>query len=223
MSEMVIPEAFILHDHDTPFPDIALALDEPNGLIAIGGDLSSERLINAYQQGIFPWYAKSNPVLWYTPNPRMVISPEALHISKSLNKVLRSNQFKVKINQDFERVIYHCQSVKRKDQDSTWIHQEMVRAYTELHTQGLVKSVEVYQGAKLVGGLYGVSMDKVFFGESMFSLVNNASKVAFVHLVQNMGYTLIDCQVENVHLKSMGAFNIERNVFIHQLNELLLK
>lgn len=223
MSEIAIPEEFILHTHDAIFPDVDLALDESNGLIAIGGDLSSERLIKAYQQGIFPWYGENEIILWYTPNPRMIITPEALHISKSLDKVLRSNQFKVKINQNFEQIIYHCRSIKRKDQDSTWIHQEVVRAYTKLHAQGLVKSVEVYQGAKLVGGLYGVSMGKVFFGESMFSLANNASKVAFVHLVQNMGYILIDCQVESAHLKSMGAFNIERDVFIHRLNKLLLK
>lgn len=223
MLEIAIPEGFILYAHDTPFPDVNLALDKSNGLIAIGGDLSSERLIKAYQQGIFPWYGENEPVLWYTPNPRMVITPKVLHISKSLDKVLRSNQLKIKINQDFEQIIYHCRSIKRKDQDSTWIHQEMVHAYTKLYSQGLVKSVEVYQGAKLVGGLYGVSMGKVFFGESMFSLVNNASKVAFVHLVKNMGYTLIDCQVESAHLKSMGAFNIERDVFINQLNKLLLK
>ena len=220
---LVIPEEFFLTSQGAPFPDIDLALDEPNGLIAIGDDLSSKRLINAYQQGIFPWYGENEPVLWYSPNPRMVITPEALHISKSLDKVLHSKQFEIKINNDFDSVIYHCKSIKRKDQDSTWIDENMVRAYTELHTQSVVKSVEVYQDLKLVGGLYGVSMGKVFFGESMFSLVSNASKIAFVYLVQNMGYELIDCQVENAHLKSLGAYNIGRNVFIKKLDKLLLK
>lgn len=223
MQEPFIPEAFILRTQDTPFADIALALDEPNGLIAIGGDLSSDRLISAYQQGIFPWYSENEPVLWYSPNPRMIITPDALHISKSLDKVLRSNQFEIKINTDFDHVIYHCKSVVRKDQNSTWIDEYMLRAYTELYTQGVVQSVEVYQHSKLVGGLYGVSMGKVFFGESMFSKVSNASKIAFVHLVKNMGYELIDCQVESTHLKSLGAFNIERDVFIQKMQELLLK
>ncbi len=221
MSEIIIPEEFFLDSQETPFPDIALALDEPNGLIAIGGDLSPKRLIEAYRQGIFPWYAEDEPVLWYTPNPRMVITPEALHISKSLDKVLHSKQFEIKINQDFERVIHHCRSIKRKAQNSTWINQDMVRAYTTLHDQGVVQSVEVYQHSKLVGGLYGVGMGEVFFGESMFSLVSNASKIAFVHLVQKLGYTLIDCQVESTHLQSMGAFNIERDLFLLKLQSLL--
>ncbi len=218
-----IPEEFILYTPNTPFPKVELALDEPNGLIAIGGDLSSERLICAYQQGIFPWYSENDPVLWYCPNPRMVITPETLHISKSLGKTLRSNQFTIKINSNFKRVIHHCKSIKRKEQDSTWIDKAMVQAYTELHTQGVVQSVEVYQNATLVGGLYGVRMGKVFFGESMFSLVSNASKIAFVHLVQNMGYELVDCQVQNPHLQSLGAFNMSRHAFIQRLDELLLK
>ncbi|SMN14084.1 Leucyl/phenylalanyl-tRNA--protein transferase [Bathymodiolus heckerae thiotrophic gill symbiont] len=223
MLKINLPENFILPSQNTPFPEVELALDEPNGLIAIGGDLSSERLIDAYQRGIFPWYGENEPVMWYCPNPRMVITPEALRISKSLNKVLRSNQFTLKTNHDFEQVIYHCKSIKRKGQNSTWIDERMVRAYTQLYAQGVVQSVEVYQDAKLIGGLYGVRMGKVFFGESMFSLVSNASKIAFVHLVQNMGYDLIDCQVENPHLKSLGAFNIERDAFIQRLDELLLK
>ncbi|WXU00104.1 MAG: Leucyl/phenylalanyl-tRNA--protein transferase [Catillopecten margaritatus gill symbiont] len=221
-----IPQAFILQSHDTPFPDVSLALDEPNGLIAIGGDLSSERLINAYQQGIFPWYSEGEPVLWYSPNPRMIITPDTLHISKSLAKTLKSKQskqFEIKTNTDFPSVIHHCKSVVRKDQNGTWIDTDMVRAYTELHKQGVVQSVELYQGNQLVGGLYGVSMGKVFFGESMFSKVDNASKIAFVHLVQKMGYELIDCQVESAHLKSLGAFNITRDAFIQKLQELLLK
>jgi leucyl/phenylalanyl-tRNA--protein transferase len=218
---LVIPEAFILHSQSTPFPDISLALDEPNGLIAIGGDLSSTRLIDAYQRGIFPWFSEDEPVLWYCPNPRMVITPDALHLSKSLKKVLKSNQFSIKINHDFDSVIHHCKNIKRKDQNSTWIDKDMVRAYTELHQQGVAQSVEVYQDSKLVGGLYGVSMGKVFFGESMFSKVSNASKIAFVYLVQKLGYELIDCQVESPHLKSLGAFNIKRDVFIQKLLDLM--
>ncbi|SFV88294.1 Leucyl/phenylalanyl-tRNA--protein transferase [hydrothermal vent metagenome] len=223
MCNIIIPEAFIIRTPDTPFPDITLALDEPNGLIAIGGDLSSERLISAYQQGIFPWYSENEPVLWYSPNPRMVMTPDKLHISRSLAKVLKSKQFEIKINTNFDSIIHHCKSVVRKEQNSTWIDEDMVRAYSELHKQGVVKSVEVYQDNQLVGGLYGVSMGRVFFGESMFSLVSNASKVAFAYLVQKLGYELIDCQVESAHLKSLGAFNIKRDVFIQQLQKLLLK
>lgn len=218
-----IPQVFILKSKHTPFPDVELALDEPNGLVAIGTDLSSERLISAYQQGIFPWYSENDPVLWYSPDPRMIITPDALHISKSLGKALHSKQFEIKVNANFERVIYHCRNINRKDQNGTWIDANMVRAYTKLHKQGAVVSVEAYQDLKLVGGLYGVSMGGVFFGESMFSIVSNASKIAFVHLVQNMGYQLIDCQVESAHLKSLGAFNIKRCAFIKQLNKLLLK
>ncbi|SMN00722.1 Leucyl/phenylalanyl-tRNA--protein transferase [uncultured Candidatus Thioglobus sp.] len=217
-----IPQNFILHTLDTPFPDVEQALNEPNGLIAVGGDLSPERLISAYQQGIFPWYGENEPVLWYCPNPRMVITPEALHISKSLDKTLRSNQFEIKINHDFDSVIRHCKNIKRKEQQGTWIDENMLHAYSELYAQGVVKSVAVYQNNKLVGGLYGVSMGKVFFGESMFSLTSNASKIAFVYLLQKLDYELVDCQVENAHLKSLGAFNIERDVFIQQL-KLLLK
>jgi len=223
MSNIIIPEGFVLRSQNTPFPEVALALEEPNGLIAIGGELSSERLISAYRQGIFPWYSENEPVLWYCPNPRMVITPEALHISKSLGKTLRSNQFEIKINNDFAQVIYQCKSIQRKDQNGTWIDDDMVRAYTELHALGFAHSIEVYEGAALVGGLYGVALGRVFFGESMFSKVNNASKIAFVHLVNKMGYELIDCQVESPHLQSLGAFNIERDAFIQRLNDLLLK
>ena len=218
-----IPQAFILQSPNTPFADVSLALDEPNGLIAIGGELSPARLISAYQQGIFPWYSEGEPVLWYCPNPRMVITPDALHISKSLKKVLHSNQFSIKTNSDFKGVIHYCKSIQRNNQNGTWIDEDMVHSYSELHAQGIVQSVEVYQHSKLVGGLYGVSLGKVFFGESMFSLVGNASKIAFVHLVNNMGYELIDCQVESAHLKSLGAFNIKRDVFIQKLQKLLLK
>lgn len=216
-----IPQSFILGSKDTPFPDVDLALEEPNGLIAIGGDLSTERLLDAYQQGIFPWYSEGEPVIWYSPNPRMVITKETLHVSKSLDKVLRSNRFEVRTNTSFEQVIHQCKDIKRKDQDSTWIDNDMVQAYIQLHHQGHAHSIEVYEGDQLAGGLYGVAIGKVFFGESMFSCASNASKVAFVHLLKNTDYQLIDCQVENPHLKSLGAFNIERSAFVQQLRELL--
>jgi len=216
-----IPEEFILHSPHIPFPDVELALDEPNGLIAIGGDLSTERLLSAYRQGIFPWYSEGEPVLWYSPNPRMVITKDTLHISKSLEKVLRSNRFEVRMNMRFEQVISQCKDIKRKEQDSTWIDNDMVQAYIQLHHQGYAHSIEVYENDQLAGGLYGVAIGKVFFGESMFSCASNASKVALVYLLKNTDYQLIDCQVENPHLKSLGAFNIERSEFVQQLENLL--
>jgi leucyl/phenylalanyl-tRNA---protein transferase len=216
-----IPQSFVLTDINTPFADVELALEEPNGLIGIGGGLSSARLVNAYQLGIFPWYSEGEPVLWYSPNPRMVLTPESLHISKSLQKILKKNNFNIKIDNDFASVIRHCKTIERKDQNGTWIDEDMVSAYTELHQHGIARSIEVYQKSELVGGLYGVSMGKVFFGESMFSLSPNASKIALTYLVQSMGYKLIDCQVENPHLRRLGAFNIERSAFIKLLNDLL--
>ncbi len=216
-----IPKNFILSSVDTPFVNVELALKEPNGLIALGGELTTLRLLEAYRRGIFPWYGESEPVLWYSPDPRMVITLERLHISKSLNKTIRSDKFEVKVDSNFERVIRHCKTIQRKNQDSTWIDNDMVHAYIKLHSQGFAHSVEVYEDSKLVGGLYGVALGQVFFGESMFSLVRDASKIAFVYLLMNMPYKLVDCQVENPHLKSLGAFNIRRCVFTKLLKELL--
>ena len=216
-----IPESFLLSSIGTPFPQVELALEEPNGLIAVGGELSSERLIDAYSKGIFPWYSEDDPILWYSPDPRMVITPERLHISKSLQKTLNTNRFEIQLDTDFDQVIQQCKTIERKDQNGTWIDNKMVAAYSKLHEQGVARSVEVYQDKQLVGGLYGISMGKVLFGESMFSLVRDASKVAFVYLLENMNYQLVDCQVENPHLKRLGAFNIQRSAFIQQLQELL--
>lgn len=216
-----IPQSFVLTDINTPFANVELALEEPNGLIGIGGELSSARLINAYQRGIFPWYSEGDPVLWYSPNPRMVLTSKSLHISKSLQKTLKKNNFNIKIDNDFASVIRHCKTIERKDQNGTWIDEDMVSTYTELHKHGIVRSIEVYQKSVLVGGLYGVSMGKVFFGESMFSLLPNTSKIALTYLVQSMDYELIDCQVESPHLRSLGAYNIERSAFIKLLNDLL--
>ena len=216
-----IPQSFVLTDVDTPFPQVELALTDPNGLIGVGGELTTKRLIDAYQQGIFPWYSEGEPVIWYSPNPRMVITPDKLHISKSLQKTLNRQNFEIKVDQNFTQVMSRCRSVVRKDQEGTWIDDEMIKAYSALHLSGLARSIEVFKGDELVGGLYGVSMGKVFFGESMFSLERDASKIAFVYLLKNMDYDLVDCQVENPHLKSLGAFNIERSAFIKLLKDLL--
>ena len=212
-----IPSHFWLNQPDIPFPDLSLALKEPNGLIAIGGDLSIERLLDAYSKGIFPWYSEGEPILWYSPDPRMVITPEKLHLSKSLRKITHSSRFEVRIDTAFEDVITSCRSVIRSGQAGTWIDAAMVQAYCNLNKEGYAHSYEVYENDKLVGGLYGVALGSVFFGESMFSLVNNASKIAFAYLLQNSHYKLIDCQVENEHLQSLGAFRLPRDLFIQQL------
>ena len=212
-----IPSNFWLNKADTPFPKVNLALNEPNGLIAIGGDLSIDRMLLAYKNGIFPWYGEGEPILWYSPNPRMVITPDKLHVSKSLKKILHSSQFRVGKDMAFKEVILQCRTVQRPGQSGTWIDDEMVKSYCQLHKLGYAHSYEVYKNDELVGGLYGVALGRVFFGESMFSLVSNASKVAFAHLLQKSKYCLIDCQIENQHLESLGAFKMPRDLFIQQL------
>ena len=212
-----IPSHFWLDHYDTPFPELSLALKEPNGLIAIGGELSIERLLDAYSKGIFPWYSEGEPILWYSPDPRMVITPEKLHLSKSLRKITHSSRFQVRIDTAFEDVITSCRSVIRSGQAGTWIDAAMVQAYCNLNKEGYAHSYEVYENDKLVGGLYGVALGSVFFGESMFSLVSNTSKIAFAYLLQNSHYQLIDCQVANKHLQSLGAFRLPRDLFIQQL------
>lgn len=212
-----IPSNFWLNKADTPFPNVNLALNEPNGLIAIGGDLSIDRMLLAYKNGIFPWYGEGEPILWYSPNPRMVITPDKLHVSKSLKKILHSSQFRVCIDMAFKEVILQCRTVQRPGQSGTWIDDEMVKSYCQLHELGYAHSYEVYKNDELVGGLYGVALGRVFFGESMFSLVSNASKVAFAHLLHKSKYCLIDCQIENQHLESLGAFKMPRDLFIQQL------
>lgn len=210
-----------LSDNDCIFPPVSMALQEPDGLLAAGGDLSVERLTAAYQQGIFPWYEEDQPILWWSPNPRMVLLPDQIHISKSLKKLLKNNPFTVTFNQHFSAVIEAC-SMPRNYTDQTWITEEMQDAYTELHAHQLAHSVEVWKGEKLVGGLYGVAIGQVFFGESMFSTVSNASKVALSSLclaAKSRGYQLIDCQVSNPHLKSMGAEEIARERFIEYLKD----
>ncbi|HAY41607.1 MAG TPA: leucyl/phenylalanyl-tRNA--protein transferase [Gammaproteobacteria bacterium] len=216
-----IPKSFYLVSNETPFPPVNLSLKEPNGLIAVGGELSPERLIDAYSKGIFPWYSDGDPILWYSPEPRMVITPNSLHVANSLIKIIRSNKFEIRYDCNFEAVINECKNIKRINQKGTWIDSNMVDAYTELHNKGFAHSVETYENGKLVGGLYGVAIGKVFFGESMFSITSNASKVALVYLLQELDYQLIDCQIESPHLKSFGAYNVSRHSFTLLLKELL--
>ena len=198
------------------FPPLETALKEPNGLLAVGGDLSPERLVAAYRQGIFPWYEAPEPILWWSPAPRTVLLPEKIHISRSLGKRLRRGDYTVTYDRDFEAVIDNCAQIPRPGQHGTWIGEPMIAAYTELHKRGIAHSVEVWQDQRLVGGLYGLAIGAVFFGESMFSLAPDASKVAFVWLAQHLqhaGVALIDCQVANPHLFSMGAEEIDRQLF----------
>ncbi len=202
------------------FPDVALALRDPDGLLAVGGDLSEARLLAAYRRGIFPWYSDDQPILWWSPDPRLVLFPERLHISRSLKKTLKKAPFDLSMDQAFDQVILAC-SEPRADQPGTWITEEMRLAYERLHQAGHAHSVECWQDNKLVGGLYGIAIGKVFFGESMFSRVNNASKLAFVSLtrqLQQWQFGLIDCQVESAHLNSLGASPIRRSEFIQYLN-----
>ncbi len=202
------------------FPDPGYALDEPNGLLAVGGDLSPARLLNAYRQGIFPWYSDGQPILWWSPAPRTVLFPDRLKVRRSLQKRLRNGGFQISFDRAFGEVIEAC-SESRHDQDGTWITEAMKQAYTTLHHLGFAHSVEVWQDGKLVGGLYGVSMGKVFFGESMFSRERDASKVALVALVKKLhawGFALIDCQVGSEHLFSLGAEAILREDFLHRLD-----
>jgi len=196
------------------FPPIELASEE--GILAIGGDLSPERLITAYTKGIFPWYNEGEPIVWYSPDPRMVLFPAKVKISKSMRKIIRDSVFTVTFNQNFKEVIGACKSISRKGQKGTWITDALEKAMIQLHQKGIAKSVEVWQNGQLAGGLYGVDLGNVFCGESMFSKVSNASKVAFIALAQKCekeNYSLIDCQVYNPHLESLGAEEIPRSVF----------
>lgn len=205
---------------DLFFPPVSHA--NRDGILAIGGDLSSERLQLAYKSGIFPWFNEGEPIIWWSPNPRMVLFLDELIVSKSMRNILNRNSFTVTFNQNFRDVISNCQKVKRNGQNGTWITNDMIDAYCKLHELGKAKSVEVWQNNRLVGGLYGIDLGHVFCGESMFSLVSNASKVAFISLVQQLKkqeYQLLDCQVYNEHLESLGCREIDRNQFITLLNK----
>jgi leucyl/phenylalanyl-tRNA---protein transferase len=203
---------FQLHDTDISFPNPAFA--ETDGLIAFGGDLSSERLLLAYQSGIFPWYSDDDPISWYAPPERCVIFPKKIFISKSMQQVINRKTFAITTNTVFENVIQHCANTNRKDQDGTWITNDMQNAYINLHKLGIAKSVEVWQNNELVGGLYGLEINNIFCGESMFSKVSNASKAALIWLCSKNNYALIDCQVRTEHLISMGAEMMEREKYL---------
>lgn len=204
-------------DNRLLFPNPALA--EEDGLLAVGGDLSTNRLLLAYQNGIFPWYSDDDPILWYSPHERFVLYPAELKISKSMRQVLRSGKFTVTTGTCFEEVVAACSAAKREGQDGTWITDDMKAAYAKLHHEGFANSVEVWLDGKLVGGLYGVHAGNVFCGESMFSLVSNASKTALIWLCNTGKYNLIDCQVYTEHLESMGARMIPREDYIAVLHK----
>lgn len=202
-------------DPADPFPDPANAERDPDGLLAVGGDLTPARLLNAYRRGIFPWFGEHDPILWWSPDPRMVLFPDKLRISRSLDKTLRRDKFGISFDRAFSRVIRAC-AEPRRNEPGTWLSSEMISAYEQLHEEGIAHSAEAWQGEQLVGGLYGIALGRIFFGESMFSRVSNASKVAFVNLVrklQQAGYLLIDCQVYTAHLESLGAHLIPREEF----------
>ena len=193
---------------------------EPEGLLAVGGDLSTERLLAAYRQGIFPWYEEGQPILWWSPDPRLILEPASLRISQSLRKVLKKQTFQIKSDTAFEQVIHAC-GMPRRQSNGTWITPQMREAYTRLYDLGYAHSVESWHGGKLVGGLYGVFLGKCFFGESMFAWMSDASKIALVALVEqlkNWRVELIDCQVSSDHLKRMGACEISREIFLQRLN-----
>ena len=185
-----------------------------DGVLALGGDLSSERLIHAYKNGIFPWFSEGDPVVWYCPFERMVLFPEDLKVSKSMRKIINKNVFKITENTAFKEVIYNCKNIDRKDGFGTWITDEMEQAYINLHKKGVAKSIEIWLDNQLVGGLYGLEINNIFCGESMFSKVSNSSKLAFIHLSKNKSYKLIDCQIYNEHLASLGAKEIDRDLFL---------
>jgi leucyl/phenylalanyl-tRNA--protein transferase len=210
---------FLLNSNIT-FPPVEAADDE--GLLAIGGDLSTERLLLAYKSGIFPWYNEDEPICWWSPNPRFVLFPEEIRISKSMQTVLNNGSFRFTINKAFDNVIASCKTITRKEQEGTWIQQEVIEAYTKLHELGFAVSAEAWQLGELVGGLYGVLLGNIFFGESMFSKKSNASKFAFVNLVkhlQKQNIKLIDCQVYTAHLESLGARMIDRKLFCETLQQ----
>ena len=185
-----------------------------DGIIALGGDLSEERLIYAYNNGIFPWYSEGEPIVWYCPHKRMILFPDALKVSKSMQKIIKKNKYIITENKAFREVIYNCKTIDRNDGFGTWITGEMEQAYINLHQKGIAKSIEVWFENKLIGGLYGLEINNIFCGESMFSKVSNASKLAFIYLAKYKNYTLIDCQIYNEHLASLGAMEVDRDIFL---------
>ncbi len=212
----------LLQDELT-FPPVEMALAEPNGLLAVGGDLSHERLLSAYREGIFPWFSAGDPILWWSPNPRMVLFPNEFMVSHSLRKILRKAVFEVKFDTAFEQVMRAC-AAPRKGQAGTWILEEMITAYCELHAKGYAHSVETWIDGELVGGLYGMALGRMFYGESMFSRRTDASKIAIAYLcnrLERLNFGMIDCQMYTPHLASLGAREIPRQEFILYMKELI--
>lgn len=208
----------ILLNDNLIFPAVEMATSE--GIVAMGGDLGIERLLLAYRSGIFPWYNEDEPIVWWSPDPRFVLFPEKLRVTKSMQSVLNNGTFRFTINRAFNRVLQNCKSIARKDQEGTWITPEVQKAYTELHELGHAHSAEAWVNGELVGGLYGIKLGNVFFGESMFSTVSNASKFAFINYVRQLlkeNIALIDCQVYTAHLESLGAKMIKRELFMDLL------
>lgn len=213
---------YLLDSENCFFPPVEKA--NKDGLLAFGGDLSAERLVIAYASGVFPWYNDDEPILWWSLDPRLVIRPGEMKVSKSLRHTIKSGKFEFRIDSNFRAVMEHCANTPREGQDGTWILDEMIEAYCNLHQRGLAHSFETYLDGELVGGLYGVSIGKIFCGESMFHTVTDASKVAFYYLHQFLqinGFKLIDCQQETSHLLSLGAYNIPRSEYIKELEELV--
>lgn len=208
-------------DNELAFPPVHLA--EPDGLLAMGGDLSPERLLLAYKNGIFPWY-EGDTILWWSPHPRFVLFPEELKISRNIQSAIYKNKFDFSVNKDFAQVIHRCKKIKRPGQQGTWITDEVEKAYCNMHELGYAHSAEVWKNGKLAGGLYGMKLGKFFFGESMFSEISNASRYAFIKYVQHLkqeGIELIDCQVYTAYLESMGARMIDRKDFTRLLQQLI--
>jgi len=202
------------------FPPVESAIED--GIVAVGGDLSIERLILAYKSGIFPWYSDGEPIIWYSPDTRMVLFPTHLRVSKSMRNFIKKTNLKVTFNTNFKEVIFNCKNIKRKNQFGTWITNQMEEAYIKLHQIGVAKSFEVWDNKELVGGLYGVDLGNIFCGESMFCKVSNSSKLAFIEMVKHfkkLNYKMIDCQVYNKHLASLGAEKLSRKEFIKYLND----
>lgn len=211
-------------EHDTPFPPLHRALHQPNGLLAVGGDLSPQRLLQAYSQGIFPWFSPGEPILWWSPAPRMVLFPERLKISRSLNKRLNKQDYEIRLDSAFRAVMEGCANAPRGSEHGTWIVPEIIDAYCTLHEMGYAHSVETWIDDELAGGLYGVAIGGMFYGESMFHRVSDASKIAFVHLVKYLRqhhFGMIDCQMKTRHLSSLGAHEIPRPAFINKLHQLV--
>ncbi|MDP0587761.1 MAG: leucyl/phenylalanyl-tRNA--protein transferase [Candidatus Endonucleobacter bathymodioli] len=210
----------LLSDVALTFPNVDEALTEPNGLLAVGGNLQQDTILHAYRKGIFPWFGDDEPILWWSPDPRMVLQPQNIAISKSMKKMFIKNIFRIRFDSSFEQVVEQC-AKPRSYTDQTWITKEMRQAYNTLHSSGYAHSAEAWEGDELVGGLYGVAIGKVFFGESMFSKKSNASKMAFISLCQHLQhwqFQLIDCQVYTPHLQSLGASTISRHAFVKLLD-----